>query len=143
MKQLKNSDENREAIAGSGLKVTKARLKVLELFRSSRRPMSATEVAKQMPGGLADQATVFRIVQSFVAKGLLKEVNLRHGHADYEIADGEDHHHLVCLKCGLVEDFSGCEAEKMMKGILKRCPSFKTVREHAFEFFGVCKACAS
>jgi Fe2+ or Zn2+ uptake regulation protein len=41
-----------------------------------------------------------------------------------------------------VKDFDGCNAEKLERAVLKQCPEFKIVSEHAIELFGTCKKCA-
>ena len=95
-----------------------------------------------LENGVADRVTIYRIIQALAEKGIIREVNLRHNHVDYEMADSGDHHHIVCVKCNLVKDFDGCNAEKLERAVLKQCPEFKIVSEHAIELFGTCKKCA-
>lgn len=135
--------DSRTLLAEKGLKVTRARLAVLNAFRQIDHPLSTQEVAKTVGRSVADQATVYRVIQSFLDNGILREVNLRHTHVDFELADAPDHHHIVCTACGLVENFIGCEAEVLAKKVLKRSSSFKLVREHAIELFGLCRRCAA
>lgn len=137
-----NVELSRAVLVAAGLKATRARLAVLSYFRRVTEPLSAQEAAKGIPRGMADQATVYRVVQSFLEAGILREVNLRHGHADYELADRPDHHHVVCLGCGKVEEFDGCGAEALSRAVLKKLRSFRSIEEHAIELFGYCTACA-
>jgi Fe2+ or Zn2+ uptake regulation protein len=48
----------------------------------------------------SDPATVFRIVNMFTEKGLTKQIQLNEGKFRYELSSKEDHHHLICEKCG-------------------------------------------
>ncbi len=137
-----NIETDRARLAVAGLKATRARLAVLALFRARKEPTSAQEAAKGIARGSADQATVYRAVQSFLEAGILREVNLRHDHADYELADRPDHHHVVCVGCGRVEEFDDCGAEALSRDVLKKLRSFRSIEEHAIELFGHCHACA-
>lgn len=136
------AQESRALLTKRRLKVTKARLVVLDVLRSARRPMSVHELLKAARGRAGGTVTVYRMVNSFVARGILRAVNLRHDHLDYELIGPTDHHHIVCVKCGLIEDFTGCGAGRMAAAVLKKSRSFKLVREHAIELFGTCRSCA-
>lgn len=142
MAAAKKTTDDRATLGSVGLKATRARMAVLAHFRARAVPMSAQEAAAGIPRGTADQATVYRVVQSLLEAGLLREVNLRHGHADYEIVDGSDHHHVVCVGCGKVEEFEDCGADRLSRDVLKAVRSFRSIEEHAIELFGYCKACA-
>ena len=56
--------------------------------------------------------------------------------------DIADHHHLVCLRCGRIEDVAHCGVEAMQSAILRGSKHFTEIRQHALEFYGICKACA-
>lgn len=130
----------REQLAERNLKVTKPRLAVLQVLHSATTPVDVQDIQTALKLAI-DQVTVYRILQSFVTAGLIRKVNLRHGHSDYEIVSASDHHHLVCLKCGLIEDFEGCHADQLAKIALKNSRHFKQIQDHALELFGYCKTC--
>jgi len=121
---------------------------VLAIFKNSTHPLGAQEVAMSLPTLQAsppiNNVTIYRIIDSFKSNGLIREVNLRHGHLDYELIEHQDdHHHIVCTKCGLVEDFYGCSATSMIRKVIKNSRKFATVNEHSVELFGLCKKCIS
>src|SRR5207302_10180924 len=87
----------------------------------------------------ADQATIFRIINAFTEKGLLKPIQLNEGKFRYELSSKADHHHLVCTKCGDIQDISDCNISALEKEIEKK-KKFK-VTSHALEFFGMCVNC--
>jgi Fe2+ or Zn2+ uptake regulation protein len=124
------------------LKITKPRQAVFKAFYDFYEPVSAQEITKFMKQKI-NQATVYRIIQIFLKKGILREVHLRHPHADYELACLGDRHHLICLKCGCIEYFEGCESDRLNRLALKHCSHFKFVYEHVIELFGLCKLCAN
>ncbi len=133
-------------LAECGLKVTRPRLSVLKIFKNSTHPLSAQEVAAALPTVPALPAingvTIYRILDSFKTSGLIREVNLRHGHLDYELIDHADHHHhIVCTKCGLTEDLYSCGVSGLIKAAIKNSRNFATVNEHSVELFGLCRKC--
>ena len=61
--------------------------------------MSAQEIIDALPSRF-DQATVYRTIGSLKEKGVVRQIDLRHNHAHYELTDARDHHHLICEACG-------------------------------------------
>jgi Fur family ferric uptake transcriptional regulator len=134
--------DHKKILSAHALKATRARLAILDLMNQEKKPLGSGEIYQSVRR-IADQATVYRVLKSFLEEGILREVNLRHDHVDYELADLPDHHHLVCVRCGLVEDFAECNADKLAKSILKKSKSFRSIQEHTMEFFGLCRTCAA
>jgi Fur family transcriptional regulator, ferric uptake regulator len=105
-----------------GLKATLPRLKVLELFQSSKeRHMTAEDVYKILLNENADigLATVYRVLTQFEQAGLLQRHHFEGGRAVFELNEGNHHDHLVCLQCGKVEEFYDAEIEKRQHKIAK------------------------
>ncbi len=130
-------------LASCDLKVTRPRLAVLKILKNSTTPLSVQELAAALPPlPTINGVTIYRILESFTERGLIRLVNLRHNHLDYELVERhDDHHHIVCTKCGLIEDFYGCGASKLMSAAIKNSRHFATVNEHSVELFGLCKHC--
>jgi len=125
----------------SGYKATPARLAVLTVLQRSRNPVSAQEIMGSLPYDI-DQATVYRTVKSLKQKGIIRQIDLRQNHAHYEFADMAEHHHLVCVECGRIEDVQHCKVEDWEGTVLKHSKQFAEIRQHALEFYGICKTCA-
>lgn len=128
----------------AGYKATPGRLALLELLRRSKKPLSITEIARGLSasGRKMDQVTIYRNLESFEKIGVVRKVDLRHGHSDYELASEDDHHHLNCLRCGKVRDFAGCDLGSIIKKALRHNPEFAEVSQHSLELFGICRKCA-
>jgi Fe2+ or Zn2+ uptake regulation protein len=124
----------------SGYKATPPRLAVLEAFKNSKQPLSAQEIIDLLPRG-ADQVTVYRTLKSFKEKGIIKQIDLRHNHAHYELADIDEHHHIICVRCGRIEDVHHCGVEEIQDKVLRASKHFSEIRTHTLEFYGVCKSC--
>ncbi len=121
------------------LQVTPARVATMQLFESHDTPLDAQHLIDHLQKDLGiDRVTVFRIINAFVEKGLLRKVEFGEGKARYELNKGE-HHHLICEQCGKIEDISDCNIGELEKDIKKKKGFL--VRQHSLEFFGLCKDC--
>ena len=124
------------------LKVTPARQDVLRILGNARWPLSVRMIAGML-GPAADQVTAYRTLEVLAAAGIVRSVDLGHGHAHFELVAGrEHHHHLVCESCGAIEDVASCGDRTLERAVLKRSKSFASIRTHALEFFGLCAKCA-
>jgi Fe2+ or Zn2+ uptake regulation protein len=138
---MHQKDDLRNLLRKSGHKATPSRLAILDIFKKTRKPLSAQEIIDSLSRD-TDQATVYRTLKSLKEKGIIKQIDLRHNHAHYELADMAEHHHLICLQCGRIEDVMHCGVEAMESTILKSSRHFAEIRQHALEFYGICKSCA-
>ena len=125
----------------SGCKATPARISVLETLERAKNPLSAQDVIDTL-GEKMDQATIYRIFRALKEKGLIRQIDLRHNHAHYEISSNEEHHHLVCLHCGRIEDVHDCGIENTYALISRHSKHFSEIKQHALEFYGICKSCS-
>lgn len=123
-----------------GYKATPARLAVLSVIKHSTSPLSAQGVIEKL-GSDFDQATIYRTFKNLKKTGIIRQIDLRHNHAHYELADINDHHHLICIKCGRIEDITGCQIEDMYKSIINASDNFSQISQHSLEFYGICKRC--
>ncbi len=123
------------------LRATPARVALMSLLENTDKPVDVQTMIEYLEknGIKTDPATVFRIVNMFTEKGLTKQVQLQEGKSRYELAANADHHHLVCTKCGDIQDISDCNIDGLEKDIEKK-KGF-AVTSHSLEFFGICKSC--
>ena len=138
---MQQKDPFRNLLRKSGHKATHSRLAILGLFKKSKNPMSAQEVIEALPPTI-DPATVYRTLKTLKEKGIVKQIDLRHNHAHYELVDAAEHHHLICTRCGRIEDVRHCNIEATHAAILREAKHFSEITQHALEFYGVCKSCA-
>jgi Fur family ferric uptake transcriptional regulator len=130
---------NPSDLKSSGLKATLPRLKILEIFQGSAvRHLSAEDVYKLLLAENLDVglATVYRVLTQFEQAGLLSRNHFESGKAVFELNEGSHHDHLVCLDCGLVEEFFDDEIEKRQHRIAEE-RGFK-LTEHALALYGNC-----
>jgi Fur family ferric uptake transcriptional regulator len=123
----------------AGLKATAPRLKIINLFETSRvRHLSAEDVYKQLLSEGLDigLATVYRVLTQFEQAGLLARHHFESGKAVFELNEGRHHDHLVCMNCGRVEEFYDPEIEKRQTKIARE-RGFE-IREHALYLYAEC-----
>ncbi|HUC31584.1 MAG TPA: Fur family transcriptional regulator [Candidatus Paceibacterota bacterium] len=143
------TDPLRALLRKSGYKATPSRLAILAVFKKNREPLSAQQIVDLLPGVAGvrrgrrtlDQATVYRTLKSFKGKGIIRPIDLRHNHAHYELVNTTDHHHLICLRCGRIEEVEHRGVEAMERTILQNAKHFAEIKQHTLEFYGICKAC--
>lgn len=124
-----------------GYKATPGRIAILVILEKNSRPLSVPEIDKQLKSKV-DQVTIYRTLEAFTESGIVRKIDLQHPHAHYEIVLGHDHHHhIVCKKCGKVEDIELYKTETFEKDALKKSKLFSAIKNHSLEFFGICNTC--
>lgn len=125
----------------AGIKATKIRIAVLDLFSHGCKPLSASDIFDSLRRQKTDLVTVYRTLTSFENAVILRRVDLRKDSVYFELAD-HHHHHIVCTLCGRTEEFSQCDIDKLFSKALQRSKNFNTVTGHSFELFGLCNTCS-
>ncbi|GAB3553856.1 fur family transcriptional regulator FurA3 [Arthrobacter tumbae] len=92
-------------IRAAGLKVTAPRLAVLEALQQA--PHSSAEhlflnVRPALPGTSAQ--AVYGVLAAFTEAGLVRRFDPPGTAALFECRVGDNHHHLLCIRCGKVTD---------------------------------------
>jgi len=135
----RSTHERIDELKTNGLKATVPRLKVMQIFQdSTRRHLSAEDVYRQLLEQHSDigLATVYRVLMQFVQAGLLERRQFDGGKAYFELNEGRHHDHLVCVRCGRVEEFVDAEIEARQQQIA-RARGFE-LQEHALALYGLC-----
>lgn len=120
-------------------RITQARREIINVLTFS--PLEVKEIAECLARKRVkiDLATIYRTLERLVLLGLVSKTQFEDKTAKYELIDKQSHHHhLVCEKCGSVEDIPLNE-ERLMEQI-KNQSEFMVFR-HNLEFFGACKQC--
>lgn len=120
----------REAVLLAFLKEKNAHLTPYELFQKAK------SICPEL--GLA---TVYRTLKHFAKAGLIREVKLEKGLTRYEFADPREgeHYHLICKRCGRIEEVAGSLSRRFTENIGKRTGFLIT--EYSCQFYGCCAKC--
>jgi len=107
----------------AGLKVTLPRMKILEILeRSDQRHMSAEDVYRALmdAGEEIGLATVYRVLTQFEQAGLVTRHHFEGGHSVFELSTGGHHDHIVCVRCGRVDEFVDETIEARQRAIARK-----------------------
>ncbi len=135
------SSENQE-LRKAGLKVTLPRVKILQILESSdTKHLSAEDVYKALIEADEDVglATVYRVLTQFETAGLVIRHHFEGGHSVFELDSVDHHDHLVCNKCGRVEEFFDEVIEEQQEKIATKF-GFK-ITDHSLYLYGLCASC--
>lgn len=132
----------REVIHRAGLRVTRPRVAVLAAV--SECPHADTEsvidATRAMLPEVSHQA-VYDCLRVLTDAGLLRRIQPSGSVARYETRVGDNHHHLVCRSCGVIEDVDCAVGET---------PCLTAADDHGFVideaevvYWGLCGACAA
>ena len=135
---IKHSTESSAQLKAGGLKITPARLSLLDILKHAKKPLSIKEISKILGG--PDLVTLYRNIESLMDLKLVNQINLKDWQAYFELNDSKQHHHhIICTNCGKMEDVEIKEV-KLDKTFLKK-HGFAKVTDHSLEFFGLCSKC--
>lgn len=129
-------------LKSAGLKATLPRIKILQMLeRSPARHLSAEDVYKSLLEGGEDVglATVYRVLTQFESAGLVSRHHFEGGHSMFELNEGKHHDHILCVKCGKVEEFMDEMIEERQRAIAKKAGFSMT--DHSLYIYGICAAC--
>jgi len=129
-------------LKAAGLKATLPRLKILAVLEEdTTRHMSAEDVYRTLleSGEDVGLATVYRVLTQFETAGLITRHHFDEGHSVFEINQGKHHDHILCVKCGKVEEFIDEVIEQRQQDIARKAGYSMT--DHCLYIYGVCAEC--
>jgi Fur family transcriptional regulator, ferric uptake regulator len=130
-------------LRNAGLKVTLPRLKILEILEKQvdEHHLTAEKVYKILLSEDEDigLATVYRVLTQFEAAGLVTRHHFEGGNSVFELAKGDHHDHILCMKCGKVDEFRDELIEARQKEIAQKLGYELT--DHSLYLYGYCAAC--
>lgn len=135
------SENSTSLLKQHGLKVTNPRLFLIRALMSAHAPISAEDLWRKISRYGINLTTVYRTLHSFTEKGLVKRIDLHADSVLYEFSD-HHHHHIVCTRCGIIEDFETCMMPTLTEHLIRDSCTFAQINEHSLELFGICNSCA-
>lgn len=131
-----------QELKNAGLKATLPRIKILHFLEQSKiRHMSAEDVYKALleSGEEVGLATVYRVLTQFEQAGLVTRHHFESGQSVFELNEGKHHDHILCIKCGKVDEFVDKIIEERQQLIAKEKGYEMT--DHSLYIYGICKEC--
>ena len=112
----------RESLKEQGVRLTRQRQILLDLIDQSGKHLDAESLfalAKEKDPKL-NRVTVYRTLKLLKQGGLVDELDLMHYGGDqhyYETRLKQEHAHVICLRCGKVEEFFGDPLQKLRRQV--------------------------
>lgn len=128
-----------------GQRFTANRRAVVDLLGTASRPLTIAEIL-EAGDGLA-QSSVYRNLVVLEQAGAVRRIVTDDEYARYELAEDltDHHHHLVCTRCGAVEDVPASPTlERSMDravAAIDEATGFHT-QHHRLDLLGLCRRCA-
>lgn len=133
-------------LADDGQRYTESRRRIVGILAQAGRPLTIAEV--QAAGDGLPQSSVYRNVAVLEQAGIVRRVLAADEFARFELDEDltEHHHHLVCVSCGTVADFTmASDLEKALGRAVKaaaRATGF-AVQSHRLDLVGTCARCGN
>lgn len=124
----------------AGLKATAPRIRILQMLETSAaRHLSAEDVYRALleSGEDVGLATIYRVLTQFEAAGLVTRHNFEGGHSVFEINHGQHHDHIVCIRCGHIEEFYDELIEQRQREVLSQAGY--SLADHSLILYGDCQ----
>ena len=142
MKALIESYE--QVFKEDGLGRVADRLAILKAFLSIEGHVTARELAERLRREEVqlDDAYVASVLALFCRYGLANERQFQGRDEAYEHRHLDEHHdHLICVRCGAIQEFTDQEIEQQQRTAAHRY-GFRSLR-HRTEIYGLCAKCAA
>jgi Fur family ferric uptake transcriptional regulator len=112
----------KDSLKQQGVRLTRQRKILLDLIDQSGQHLDAERLftlAREKDPKL-NRVTVYRTLKLLKAGGLVDELDLMHYGGDqhyYETRMKQEHAHVICLRCGKVEEFFGEPLQRLRRQI--------------------------
>src|ERR1700688_4922424 len=112
----------KDALSQRGMRHTRQRQILLDLIDKTGQHLDAErlyQLAKEKDPKL-NRVTVYRTLKLLKEGGLVDELDLMHYGGDqhyYETRTKQEHAHVICLRCGKVEEFFGEPLQRLRRQI--------------------------
>ncbi|MGJ5819674.1 Fur family transcriptional regulator [Paludibaculum fermentans] len=112
----------KDSLKQRGIRLTRQRQLLLDLLDKSGQHLDAEtlyQMAHQRDPKL-NRVTVYRTLKLLKEGGLVDELDLMHHTGDqhfYETRTKQEHAHIICLRCGKVEEFFGDPLQRLRRQV--------------------------
>jgi len=133
-----------DRLRGAGQRYTPSRRALVAALVGADRPPTIPELLGDRPG-LA-QSSAYRNLSVLEQAGIVHRIVTNDEHARFELAEdlAGHHHHLVCGRCGRVEDFTvSASLERSLEAALAKVAGGTgfAVDHHRLDLVGTCSDC--
>lgn len=134
--------EYEERLKESGLKRTKQRTAILDIFSESDQPLPAEQIYLLLKENniSVNISTVYRTLEIMAEKGLITKISIvGDSRSLYEYNRMLHRHYLVCLGCKKIVAIHHCPLEAYEKSLAAETQY--TIAGHRLDIYGYCPQC--
>jgi Fur family ferric uptake transcriptional regulator len=135
------TDGLEEVLRARGLRATPQRRLVLDALGALGHgtPEQVSDRVQEVAPSLS-LSTVYRTLELLEELGVVSHTHLGHGAPSYHLATHDDHIHLVCRRCGAVQEADVARARRLAEEVSARYGFVTDVAHLSLD--GLCHACA-
>jgi Fur family ferric uptake transcriptional regulator len=135
-------DQFRRYLRDHGQPVTRPRDRVAQAVLLSDEHLSVDQIRRRLreDGVTVGLATIYRTLELLEQSGLVRSHDFGQGYRRFEPNPSRPgHYHLICLRCGRVEEFQHERLERILPMIADE-HGFRPERQR-LELYGTCRDC--
>ena len=131
-----------QTLRARGLRATPQRRLVLDALGELGHgtPEQVAERVQRLTPSLS-LSTVYRTMELLEELGVVSHTHLGHGAPSYHLSEHADHIHLVCTRCGDVQEAHVARVHQLADEVAARTGFVADVRHLSLD--GICQECAS
>jgi Fur family ferric uptake transcriptional regulator len=117
-----NAEGAKQTLRQRGIRLTRQRHLLLDLLDRTGRHLDADSLYQlaHAQDPKLNRVTVYRTLKLLKEGGLVDELDLMHQTGDqhfYETRTKQEHAHVICLRCGKVEEFYGDALQRLRRQV--------------------------
>lgn len=120
-----------------GCRVTGPRRQLVAILEARHDAFAPDDILADLPG--VGRATVYRTIKLLLDAGALCKTSLPDGSPRYIVGQTHHHHHVVCVRCGRVDEFRHSAVERMLQAMRSEVPG--ELVGHRLELYMTCDSC--
>ena len=130
-----------------GVRLTRPRRAVVDALAKSHGPVSVADIHAGLDDRRVDLGSVYRTVALLCRLDVVRPTDTSTTTQRFELTERftGHHHHLVCRRCGDIQDVDGCllqdQALARLVRRIRQVARFQ-VTEHDIRLYGICARCA-
>ncbi len=139
---MSDSCDFRRCLATQGLKLTAARLAVLEVLGDATRALQAQEILTAIRARRrVDKVTVYRILEDFCRRGMVRRLSLqgRVNHYELSCEHRPPHPHFQCRTCQEIECLDPAPMSRVLADL--QGPLGNRAEHIEIRLAGICHKC--
>ena len=124
-----------------GYKLTPQRVEIINILHKTNEHISAEEIYKRLKikFPFTDISTIYRTLELLKKTGLVMISTFPEGITRYHIEEKGHHHHLICLKCGIITEITENIFDPLIKDIKNKYQFIADLKHGTIS--GICNDC--